>query len=322
MTNYKNKEWLYREYVTNDKSSNEIAEECGVNGQTILTWLAKFDISRRQNGQRSARTAKKEYPTECRNCGKTFFVDMPCKADPNNKHKFVRACSPECTSALKSKNIRTSHAKGKIPYTSGPQRFLNRDELMQLICYEHLYYADVAKRLKVKYTILQREIERLNIPREFYRTCPQCGEEYACKMRCQVDESSNKFKKFCSHKCFLSSRKNTDTWIERVTAEFLDHQGVEYVPQYSIGRMTADFYIPSKNLIVETNGDFWHANPRVYTDPDSLHPIQRRAIEKDERKLRQLSEKGYDVFILWENDLQNQKDAVLSELLEHIREAS
>lgn len=322
MTKYKNKEWLYNEYVAKRKSSEEIAEECGVGGQTILNWLIKFDIPRRKSGQRGASKAKKKYENTCKNCGKTFFVDMPCKADPNNKRKFVRACSSECTSALKSRNLSGLLAIGKITRANGPRTHLDRDTLIQLICYEHLFYADVAKKLKVKCSTLQREIERLNIPREFYRTCPQCGKEYACKMRCQVDENSSRFKKFCSHKCFLSSRKNTDTWIERVTAEFLDHQGVEFVPQYSIGRMTADFYIPSKNLIVETNGDFWHANPRVYTDPDSLHPIQRRAIEKDKRKLRQLSEKGYDVFILWENDLQNHKDATLSELLTYIRKAS
>jgi len=137
-------------------------------------------------------------------------------------------------------------------------------------------------------------------------------------MRCQVNPNSNKFKKFCSHACFLKSRNNTDTWIERVTSDYLNDNHIEFIPQYSIGRMTADFYIPSINLVVETNGDFWHANPAVYTDTELLHPIQRRAVEKDKRKLRQLHEKGYDVFILWENDLKVKQDEVLSELLMYI----
>ena len=138
-------------------------------------------------------------------------------------------------------------------------------------------------------------------------------------MRCQVNPNSNKFKKFCSHRCFLSSRRKTDTWIERDINAFLTEHSIDFIPQYSIGRMTADFYIPSINLIVEANGDFWHANPSVYTDEKLLHPIQRRAIEKDERKMRQLYDKGYDVIVVWELDLKHRNEETLSEMLTQIR---
>lgn len=314
---YKDKSWLYAQYVINDKSSEQIATECGVGGQTILNWLYKFNIPRRNKHTRSAATRAKSYENMCTNCGKSFYVVRRCNADPTNKN-FKRACSPECTSELISKRMsgRTHVNKGK---TLGYQTKLNRGQLVQLICYEHKYLGEVAKELKVKPTTLSREIKRLNVPNEFYRVCPQCDEQFTCTMRCQVNPASNKFKKFCSHACFLKSRSNTDTWIERVTADYLNDNHIEFIPQYSIGRMTADFYIPSINLVVETNGDFWHANPAVYTDTESLHPIQRRAIEKDKRKLRQLHERGYDVFVLWENDLKVKQDEVLSELLTYIR---
>jgi len=317
---YKEKDWLCTEYVTKDKSAETIAKECGVSSQTILNWLLKFDIARRDTGQRSVGKKKKLHPTTCLNCSVQFFVDMPCKADPTNKRKFVRACSKECTSALKAKTLKRSHERGLMKREVGNRRSLDRDILIQLICYEHKYLGEVAKELGAKSTTLAREIKRLGVPtNEFYRICPQCDEHFTCTMRCQVDPTSNKFKKFCSHACFLKSRSKTDTWIERVAANFLNDNQVEFIPQYSIGRMTADFYIPSINLVIETNGDFWHANPSIYADIESLHPIQRRAIEKDARKMRQLRDKGYDVFILWENDLKTKQDEVLSGLLSYVR---
>lgn len=316
---YKDKQWLFAEYVNKDKSSLDIAEHCNVSQQTILNWLHRHEIPRRQDGELSASKRKKQHPNNCTNCGKLFYVDMACKADPSNKRKFVRACSPKCTSALRANTMRKNQSNDNFKWHTGPLRKLDRDELVRLICYEHKYLGEVAKELKVKSTTLSREIKRLNVPNEFYRVCPQCDEQFTCTMRCQVNPESNKFKKFCSHACFLKSRSNTDTWIERVTAEYLKDNHIEFIPQYSIGRMTADFYIPSINLIVETNGDFWHANPAVYTDTESLHPIQRRAIEKDKRKLRQLHDQGYDVFVLWENDLKVKQGEVLSELLTYVR---
>lgn len=317
---YKDKQWLFIEYVDKDQSAQEIADQCGVSNQTILNWLSTHGIPRRQVGELSASTRKKQHPNNCTNCGKLFYVDMACKADPNNERKFARACSKECTSALKSRIMKRNHDNGLMVREVGNRRTFDRDMLIQLICYEYKYLGEVAKELGTKSTTLSREIKRLNVPtNEFYRICPQCNEQFTCTMRCQVDPTSNKFKKFCSHACFLKSRNNTDTWIERVTAEYLTDNHIEFIPQYSIGRMTADFYIPSINLVVETNGDFWHANPSIYTDESELHPIQRRAIEKDKRKLRQLREKGYDVFILWENDLKHKKDEVLDALLTYVQ---
>lgn len=316
---YKEKDWLVEHYITKDMASIAIAELSGVGGQTILNWLATHDIPRRNTGVRTKRTSKKQHETKCTNCGKVFYVDMACKADPSNSRKFVRACSRECTSALRARIIKDSHTNGYIKHSTGPRSFIDRSELIRMICYEHKYLQDVAKELRVKSTTLQREIERHNIPMEFYRECPQCNEQFASKMRCQVDPSSNKFRKFCGHKCFLTSRKNTDTWIERVVRKCLEDNNVDFIDQYSIGRMTADFLLPKYNVIIETNGDFWHANPVVYTDESKLHPIQKRAIEKDVRKLRQLYEKGYDVIIVWENDLLHNQSETLLDLLTQIQ---
>src|SRR5574342_808833 len=232
------------------------------------------------------------YENTCTNCGKAFFVETKAKADPNNKRKFKRACSDECTRQLKSKNAKKINRDG-INYRRGHFRKLDRDTLIDLYCRQHLLKTEIQKVLHVKATVLRREFERLDIPKEFYRNCPQCGCEYACKNRSMVDPDSNKFKKFCSRKCFLSSRNQTDTWIEREIQAFLQDSDIEFIKQFEIDRMTVDFLIPSKNMIVEANGDFWHANPAIYGKEKPIHKIHPRVIEKDKRKIRQLNDTGY-----------------------------
>jgi hypothetical protein len=41
------KAWLYKKYVAEGKSFNEIGKEIGRNGRTIRNWLEKYDIPRR-----------------------------------------------------------------------------------------------------------------------------------------------------------------------------------------------------------------------------------------------------------------------------------
>lgn len=266
---------------------------------------------------------KKKYETTCKQCGEKFYVDQPCKADPNNKRKFVRACSKECTRKLKSTHMKSLHQEGKLKRDkTGIQRKLDKDELIRLYCYEHRLKAEISKILKVKQQTLIREFERLEIPQVFYRTCPNCGEVYGNPIRSMVNPNSNKFKKFCSRKCFLSSRKQTDTWIEVKVREFLNEKGVEYVDQYEVDRMTVDFYVPSKRLAIEVNGDFWHANPDIYGKTKPLHRIHPRVIAKDKRKAKQLTDKDIKLLVVWENDLKTNPDKALNQIYEVIRTVS
>jgi len=54
MENYKNKEWLFNEYVTNKKSCSEIASSEKRDSKTIWTWVKKFGIPTRKRGAESS----------------------------------------------------------------------------------------------------------------------------------------------------------------------------------------------------------------------------------------------------------------------------
>jgi len=54
MEKYKNKDWLYNEYVTKKRTANEIAKEVNRDPKTIWSWLKKNKIQTRPRGGESS----------------------------------------------------------------------------------------------------------------------------------------------------------------------------------------------------------------------------------------------------------------------------
>lgn len=84
-----------------------------------------------------------------------------------------------------------------------------------------------------------------------------------------------------------------------------------------------DFVIKKINFCIEYNGDFWHGNPQKYGPNDILKWgfIERRygdVWKKDEIKFNFLRSKGYDVYVVWENDFVSNPEKVIEDLYEKI----
>lgn len=99
----------------------------------------------------------------------------------------------------------------------------------------------------------------------------------------------------------IAKLKSAHTSIEVAIAALLDVLGIEYQTQVRMGRYVVDFYIPSKNLVIECDGDYWHST--------------ERAKVTDARKDAYLLSKGYTILRLPEhrikaNDLTDFYEAV------------
>jgi G:T-mismatch repair DNA endonuclease (very short patch repair protein) len=72
----------------------------------------------------------------------------------------------------------------------------------------------------------------------------------------------------------------------------------------------ADEIDHTHNIVIEMNGDFWHANPTKF-DSDFVNPINHmiaKDVWKYDKKRKKIIEKnGYSVFIIWESDNINEK---------------
>lgn len=71
--------------------------------------------------------------------------------------------------------------------------------------------------------------------------------------------------------------------------ELLDKLDVKYLFQKKISRYIVDFYIPSKNLIIEVDGEYWHNYPNGQ--------------EKDHTRDRELEMKGYNIKRFWAKEV-------------------
>jgi hypothetical protein len=98
----------------------------------------------------------------------------------------------------------------------------------------------------------------------------------------------------------------------------LDHTSVKspFGRWCAEGRCYFVYDIKHGNCIIEFNGDYWHANPRIYRDTDLIMGKSASSIwERDSLKLKNARDLGYNVMVIWENDYVNNSDKVVQEVV-------
>ena len=107
----------------------------------------------------------------------------------------------------------------------------------------------------------------------------------------------------------------------------LESQNLNFIPEYCIRYVNDsdnkihwkfyDFLLKDFNILIEVNGDFWHANPNKFKADDIifrphfrknrepiLTPITAKDIwEIDEFKRKIAEVNNFTVFYLWESDI-------------------
>lgn len=96
--------------------------------------------------------------------------------------------------------------------------------------------------------------------------------------------------------------------------------------QHWINRLSYDFKI-GRNLILEINGDYWHANPLLY-ERGEIIPFPNMGLkkaediwEKDVKKRKNAESYGYEVFYLWELDLNEMSREDIHDFVKRIVDA-
>jgi len=84
------------------------------------------------------------------------------------------------------------------------------------------------------------------------------------------------------HKSFKGYTKPTS--IEIIVEQLLQALDIPYESQWAMGRYIVDFYIPSKRLVIECDGEYWHSKPEAQA--------------RDARKDAYLQQKGYTILRL------------------------
>jgi G:T-mismatch repair DNA endonuclease (very short patch repair protein) len=120
-------------------------------------------------------------------------------------------------------------------------------------------------------------------------------------------------------------RKYKISKAEREIHTTLQCLGVRVLTQFHIPQVPYlyDFYLPDCKLLIEFQGDYWHANPSKYPPGTTLRILGRnggdvpveRIWARDAEKKRAALESGYKIQYIWESDYRARGLEILKELL-------
>ena len=101
--------------------------------------------------------------------------------------------------------------------------------------------------------------------------------------------------------------------LEVRVASVLTSAGIPHITQKWVARRSYDFSILDVGLLIEVNGDFWHANPDIYQADDIL-PFPGGVVKasdlwaRDMVKIATAEKYRYRVLTLWEADMETITD--------------
>ena len=82
-----------------------------------------------------------------------------------------------------------------------------------------------------------------------------------------------------------------------------------------------DIYLPELHLAIEYNGDYWHANPKYYSENHIIGEVSAKEVWKEDRqKINRCIKAGIELLIIWKDDWTNKQDVVKQELADIITE--
>lgn len=82
-----------------------------------------------------------------------------------------------------------------------------------------------------------------------------------------------------------------------------------------------DFYFKSKNKVIEFFGDYWHMNPKIYSENDINRTTKFSAKEHwvgDSDRITFLTSCGFDVKIVWESEYRQNPKGVIEECIRYL----
>lgn len=88
-----------------------------------------------------------------------------------------------------------------------------------------------------------------------------------------------------------------------------------------------DFYCTETKKIVEFHGDYFHANPKLYSHDDIIkcrgHKYKAGDIwRKNYYKVKNTIEFGYEIYVVWEDEYKHNKKRTIENALEFLLKAN
>ena len=116
----------------------------------------------------------------------------------------------------------------------------------------------------------------------------------------------------------MASVRGSNTGIERKLRSSLWSAGIKgYRVNFKM-RGTPDIYFPKSRLAIFVDGCFWHKCPKCYTKPKTNVAYWEKKVEENVKRDREVSsylrKGGYKVIRIWEHEIRNAMDSVISRI--------
>jgi G:T-mismatch repair DNA endonuclease (very short patch repair protein) len=113
---------------------------------------------------------------------------------------------------------------------------------------------------------------------------------------------------------------NKQNKLESKIAEILTRLNISYKYSHFVCRKQFDFLITGTKILLEIQGDFWHANPNLFQATDILNypggKIEAQIIwAKDKEKKNLVESYGYKIIEIWESDIKTKSDEEIANYL-------
>lgn len=118
------------------------------------------------------------------------------------------------------------------------------------------------------------------------------------------------------------------TGIEISFENLLKENNINYIYSFIYNKRQYDFLLKNYNIIIEIQGDYWHANPMFWdvNDDDNskkkLYETQKMKIKDDIIKKSLIDKSEYDFLLFWEYDINNHMNKVKKTLFDLINTKS
>lgn len=139
-------------------------------------------------------------------------------------------------------------------------------------------------------------------------------------------EGEDRYNKYYSQKLNkLLSGSRSSLQIE--IANILADKSIPIIENYRLVDNDRNYYydilVEGTDIIIEVNGDFWHANPTLYNENAVLnfpggHRVAKDIWNKDKIKLDVAKARGYSVYTVWEAEYRDDADAVINNIIKFI----
>jgi very-short-patch-repair endonuclease len=234
---------------------------------------------------------------------KQYWQTLPlhklCEVCKENIVYKYKTCSKECHSLLKIGLL-----KGKAK----PEGFMNQQHR------DNLSKSRLGKIVS-KETGDKISQNSLGVSRNKGKQ-PMLGKKHSIKTKLKQSNSHKEYYKNNKEKFWNNFIQNKSNKLEKFVSYILDKNNIKYNFQFFLNKdgvcKSYDFKLKDTNILLETDGDYWHGGPSLDKHFYKLEEVKQNDLFKDQFA----KNNGFMLLRFWESDIYKNPEIIIDKIKE------